>query len=113
MASREGQLLEVSYSAISAVIPESYYLSENYTNPFNPETKISFHLPGTARVELLDYNLLGQRVNTLVEGVLSPGEHFVSWDSKDYQGNSQPSGVYFYRIDSELGSLKRKMVLVN
>lgn len=113
MASGEGQLMEVSYSAVSAVIPESYYLSANYPNPFNPETKTGFHLPRTARIDLSVYNLLGQRVNTLVEGVLSPGEHFVSWDSKDYQGNSQPSGVYFCRIDSELGSIKRKMVLVN
>ena len=112
MASGEGQLLEVSYSALSAVIPESYYLSENYANPFNPETKISFHLPRTVWVEFLDYNLHGQRVNTLVEGVLSSGEQFVSWDSKDYQEISLASGVYFYRIDSERGSLKRKMVLV-
>lgn len=112
MSSGEGQLMEVSYSAVAAVIPESYYLSANYPNPFNPETKISFHLPRTAWVELSVYNLLGQRVNTLVEGVLSPGEHIVSWDGRDYQGNNQSSGVYFYRIDSELGSLKRKMVLL-
>ena len=112
MVSGEGQLMEVSYQAVTTVIPISYYLSENYPNPFNPETKISFHLPRTAWVELSVYNLLGQRVNTLVEGVLSPGEHIVSWDGRDFQGNNQSSGVYFYRIDSELGSLKRKMVLL-
>ena len=112
MVSGEGQLMEVSYQAVTTVIPISYYLSENYPNPFNPETKIGFHLPKTAWVELSVYNLLGQRVNTLVKGVLSPGEYFVSWDSKDYQGNSQPGGVYFYWLDSELGSLKRKMVLL-
>jgi len=112
MASLEGQLMEVSYSEVSAVIPESYYLSANYPNPFNPETKIGFHLPRTTRVELSVYNLLVQRLDTLLEGVLSPGAHSVSWDSKAYQGNSQPSGVYFYWIDGELGSLKRKMVLV-
>ena len=112
MASGEGQLMAASYSTVSAVIPESHYLSANYPNPFNSETKIGFHLPRAARVVLSVYNLLGQWVNTLAEGVLSPGEHFVSWDSKDYQENSQPSGVYFYRIDSEPGSLKPKMVLV-
>ena len=112
MASLEGQLMEVSYSAVSAVILESYYLSANYPNPFNPERRIGFHLPRTTRVELSVYNLLVQRLDTLLEGVLSPGEYFLSWDSKAYQGNSQPSGVYFYRIDGELGSLKRKMVLV-
>ena len=111
MASGKGQLMEVSYSAATAVIPISYYLSENYPNQFNPETKIDFHLPETAWVELSVYNLLGQRVNTPVKGVLSPGEHFVSWDSKDYQGNSQPSGVYFYRLDSDLAAIKRKIVL--
>ena len=112
MVSGEGQPMAVSYPAVTTVIPISYYLSENYPNQFNPETKIGFYLPETAWVELSVYNLLGQRVNTLVKGVLSPGEHFVSWDSKDYQGNSQPSGVYFYRLDSELASIKRKMVLL-
>ncbi|MCH9024738.1 MAG: T9SS type A sorting domain-containing protein [candidate division Zixibacteria bacterium] len=113
MASGEGQLMEVSYSAVSAVIPESYYLSAYYRNPSNPETKAGFHLHRTARVELSVYNLLGQWVNTLAEGELSQVEHFVSWDGRNYQGNRQPSGVYFCRIDSELGSIKRKMVLVN
>ena len=110
MASGKGQLMEVSYSAATAVIPISYYLSENYPNQFNPETKIDFHLPETAWVELSVYNLLGQRVNTLIEGVLSPGEHIVSWDGRDFQGNNQSSAVYFYGIDSELGPLKRTMV---
>jgi hypothetical protein len=112
MATAKGQTMEVSYSSASSVIPESYYLAANYPNPFNPETRIEFHLPKTTRVELSVYNLLGQRVSTLVNGVLSPGEHSVSWDGRDAQGNSQPSGIYFYRIDSQLGSLKRKMVLI-
>jgi flagellar hook assembly protein FlgD len=73
---------------------------------------MEFHLPKTTRVELSVYNLLGQRVSILIEGVLSAGEHSVSWDGRDAPGHSQPGGIYFYRIDSELGSLKRKMVLI-
>ena len=111
MASLEGQLTEVSYSAVSAVSPESYYLSANYPKPFNTETKIDFHLPRTARVELSVYNLLGQRLNTLVEGVLSPGAHFVSWDSKDFQGNSQPSGFTITALTANWVHLNGKWCL--
>ena len=111
MASLEGQLMEVSYSAVSAVSPESYYLSANYPNPFNPETKIGFHLPRTARVELSVYNLLGQRLDTLVEGVLSPGAHSVSWDSKDFQGNSQPSGFTITALTANWVHLNGKLYL--
>ena len=113
MPSFEGQIMDVSYSTVSAVIPESYYLSAYYRNPSDPETKAGFHLHRAARVDLSDCNLLCQWVNTLAEGELSQVEHFVSWDGRNYQGSRQPSGVYFCRINSEMGSIKRKMVLVN
>ena len=111
MASGEGQLMEVSYSAVSAVIPESYYLSANYPNPFNPERRIGFHLPRTARVGLSVYNLLGQRMNTLVEGVLSPEEHFVSWDSRDYQKIASPAGFTFTGLTANWFYLNGKWCL--
>ena len=111
MASGEGQLMEVSYSAVSAVILESYYLSANYPNPFNPERRIGFHLPRTARVELSVYNLLGQRVNTLVEGVLSPEEYFVSWDSRDYQKIASPAGFTFTGLTANSVHLNGKWCL--
>ncbi len=111
MASLEGQLMEVSYSEVSAVIPESYYLSANYPNPFNPERRIGFHLPRTTRVELSVYNLLGQRVNTLVEGVLSPGEYFVSWDSRDCQKIASPAGFTFTGLTANWVHLNGKWCL--
>ena len=111
MASGEGQPMEVSYSAVSAVILESYYLSANYPNPFNPERRIGFHLPRTARVELSVYNLLGQRVNTLVEGVLSPEEYFVSWDSRDYQKIASPAGFTFTGLTANSVHLNGKWCL--
>ena len=111
MASGEGQLMEVSYSAVSAVIPESYYLSANYPNPFNPERRIGFHLPRTTRVELSVYNLLGQRMNTLVEGVLSPEEHFASRDSKDHQKIASPAGFTFTGLTANWVHLNGKWCL--
>ena len=111
MASGEGQPMEVSYSAVSAVILESYYLSANYPNPFNPERRIGFHLPRTTRVELSVYNLLGQRVNTLVEGVLSPEEYFVSWDSRDYQKIASPAGFTFTGLTANSVHLNGKWCL--
>ena len=113
MATNDGQIMEDSYSAVAAILPTSYYLSANYLNPFNPETNIAFHLPKYARVELSDYNLLGQRVNTLVEGVYYFGENILSAGTAEtIKETVSPAVFTSYRIDSEQGSLKRKMVHV-
>ncbi len=76
-----------------AVLPESYALSQNYPNPFNAKTSIEFALPEPADVELTVYNMLGQKVATLVNEHLGTGMHSVVWDASDVS-----SGVYFYKI---------------
>lgn len=92
--------------------PESYRLEENYPNPFNPSTTITYHLPKAAEVTLSVYNALGRRVATLVSGEQPAGTHEVRWDSRDTAGLAVPSGLYFYRIEAGGFQQTRKMLLL-
>lgn len=73
-------------------------LAGNHPNPFNPATQIAFTLEAgtTARLEI--FNILGQRIRTLVDGSLEAGQHFVTWDGTSDQGLRVGSGIYFYRV---------------
>jgi len=79
----------------------------NHPNPFNPTTEISFALPLAASVRLDVYNIMGQKVTTLLDETLQAGEHSASWD-----GSTVASGVYFYRLDAGEFSETRKMMLL-
>ena len=92
--------------------PTSFTLSQNYPNPFNPRTQIRFDLPVKTHVSLTVYNVLGQRVNSLVDEVLSSGQYVVDWDGADQSGSAVSSGIYFYRIEAETFTETRKMVLL-
>lgn len=76
-----------------------YELSNNYPNPFNPETIISFKIAKLDHVLLKIYNALGQEVATLVNETKSAGSHNVFWDGTNNLKEKAPSGVYFYTID--------------
>jgi len=84
----------------------------NYPNPFNPSTTISFDMAqaGHARVEI--YNIKGQRVRVLVDGMYGVGTHNVVWNGDDTTGRSVGSGVYFYRMTTSGYSSTRKMLLM-
>lgn len=75
-------------------VPLQFAVKQNYPNPFNPATTIRYEVATQARVRLVVYNLLGQPVVTLVNGVEEPGFKSVQWNASEY-----PSGVYFYRIE--------------
>ena len=79
-------------------LPEKSTLEQNYPNPFNSGTSIRFGLAATAEVELAVFNLAGQQVVTLVEGVREMGEYAVRWDGRDDEGRGLASGVYLYRL---------------
>ncbi len=93
-------------------LPGEYSLSQNYPNPFNPTTSISFNLPVAGHVELAVYNLLGQKVATVVDGTLAAGQHEVIWNGSDQNGVAVSSGVYFYRLKSATFNQTRKMTLM-
>jgi len=93
-------------------IPISFSLKQNYPNPFNPQTIIEYELAGDCEVEIAVYNILGQKVRTLVKEFQKPGQHRVEWDSKDEKGEDVSSGIYFYRIKTPEFSQARKMLLL-
>jgi immune inhibitor A len=94
------------------LVPVSVELSQNYPNPFNPATTIDFFsdVETTARLEV--FNLLGQKVRTLLEGHIGSGTSSVTWDGYDDGGSPAASGVYFYRLSAGEAEQVKKMILV-
>ena len=107
----EGQMNPVGITD-PGTVPHQFALEQNYPNPFNPETNISFALPKTSHVELVIYNVLGQKVRTLVNQTLEAKVHTVKWDGRDDQGVAVPSGLYFYRLKSQQFTQTKRMLLV-
>ncbi|GEM_PF-1896069 len=89
-----------------------YYLQPNYPNPFNPSTTIPFILNRPAQVQLEIFNLLGQRVRTLVNDALPAGNYRYRWDARNDRGDLLPGGVYFYRLHANHFIMTRRMILV-
>ncbi|MBS1551334.1 MAG: T9SS type A sorting domain-containing protein [Bacteroidetes bacterium] len=91
---------------INSEIPTTFSLSQNYPNPFNPATKIKFDLVKSGLVKLTVYDILGKEVATLVNENLSAGSY-----ETDFDGSNLPSGVYFYRIETNEFTQAKKMIL--
>ena len=92
-------------------IPSEFLISQNYPNPFNPSTTISWQLAVGSEVELTIFNLVGQRVRTLVKEELPAGYHSAVWYGRDEAGNLLASGIYLYKIQAGEFSSTHKMVL--
>ena len=88
-------------------VPSSFELFQNYPNPFNPNTSIKFKLEENGFVTLNVYNVLGQKVKTLVSEELTFGTHQV-----DFDASALSSGVYFYKLESGKQTSVRKMMLL-
>ncbi|MFZ5979800.1 MAG: T9SS type A sorting domain-containing protein [Candidatus Zixiibacteriota bacterium] len=92
--------------------PEDFRLYENYPNPFNPTTTISYDLPTASQVKLEIINLLGQRVATLVDGYQTAGHQQIDWNGRNDAGQTVSSGVYFYRLTADNYVQTKKMILL-
>lgn len=93
-------------------LPEKSSLYQNFPNPFNPETTISFDISNKSEVTLKIYNILGKEVKTLLNKQLPAGSYNLEWDGADNAGNLVSSGIYFYNLTSDNISLSKKMVLL-
>ncbi len=93
-------------------LPTEIALMQNYPNPFNPETNIEFRLPSATNVTLEVYNLLGQKVKTLVSDYREAGYHTVRWNGTNDSGDLVPSGVYFYRMTAGDFVKTNKMIML-
>jgi hypothetical protein len=94
-------------------VPAAYSLAQNFPNPFNPATRIRFALPKKGHVSLKVYNVAGQLVRTMQDGVMEAGSHELMWDGNNNLGGSVASGVYFYKLcaGDDYENI-RKMVLI-
>lgn len=92
--------------------PASFSLRQNYPNPFNSETIIEYSLPKESQVKIAIYNILGQRVKTLVDQRQAGGYKKVIWDGKNEKGNVVSSGIYFYRMETEKFVQSKKMLIL-
>ncbi len=82
-------------------IPKSFKLYQNYPNPFNQETTIHFDLPRQDHVKIEVYNIMGQRIRTLVDEIKYTGSYKIVWDAKNDSGKMVSSGVYFVKFQSK------------
>ncbi|MBN2542395.1 T9SS type A sorting domain-containing protein [bacterium] len=87
--------------------PASYYLGANYPNPFNAKTSIAFGVPNRTKVDVSIYNILGDKVETLHQGMTEAGVYQVDWKS-----SNQPSGIYFCKLATPNHSQTRKLLLM-
>ena len=94
-------------------LPTSFSLGQNYPNPFNPSTIIPYQIPVSTHVRLEVFNLLGQRLATLVDAERSAGTHTAQWDGTDVAGRAMGAGVYIYRLSGGGMTESRRMVLVD
>lgn len=93
-------------------LPKKFKLSQNYPNPFNPSTTIEFSVPTRDKISLEIFNILGERVATLVHEELPAGSYRIDWDGRNGAGKPVASGVYFYSLKSSEGISARKMILL-
>jgi methionine-rich copper-binding protein CopC len=99
--------VSVALSGATSAVPQEFYMAQNYPNPFNPSTTFEFALPVAGHVNLDVFNVLGQKVETVVDENLNAGIHQVVWDATDVS-----SGVYFYRLTTSDNTETRKMMLL-
>jgi len=85
----------------SSLLVDEFFIEQNYPNPFNPTTTISYNLPERAEVTLNVYNVIGQKIRTLVNGVEARGVKKVFWDGTDDNGKAAAGGMYLFKISAE------------
>jgi acetyl esterase/lipase len=89
-----------------------FTISSNYPNPFNPSTTIEYSLKKDSKIEIQILDSLGRPARSLFKGRSASGTHTITWDGRDDNGKTMPSGAYYYQIVSEAGSSARKMLLL-
>ena len=93
-------------------LPTEFFLFNNYPNPFNPSTTISYNIPIENHVRIKIYNILGKEVKTLVDQKMKPGKNVVKWNGKNNEGIKVAGGVYLYSIQVENYKQTKKMIML-
>ena len=115
LAGMHGELIPVverSTVIDFAGLPTRYALYQNYPNPFNPVTDIKFDLPDAGQVQLVIYNIAGQKIRTLVSDNLEAGFHQIRWNGRNEYNESVATGMYFYQLKAGNYHATKKMVIL-
>ncbi len=99
-------------SANNINVPSDYSLQQNYPNPFNPSTTIEYSLPVSGHVMLEVFNIVGQKVATVVDQTQNAGTWTARWNGKDDRGITVGTGLYFYRLSTNSFVSTKKMMLI-
>ena len=110
-AEKIGELV-TSVNDFTDLHPKDFTLFQNFPNPFNPTTTISYDLPKDTKVNLKIYNLYGQEVRTLVNEAQSAGHKSVVWNGRDNSGTIVSSGLYIYRLEAKNIVQNKKMLFL-
>ena len=102
---------EMSVS-ISSSIPNDFIIHQNYPNPFNPTTTLRYDIPKDGLVNITVYDMLGNKINQLVNEVQNSGYKSVQWNATNYQGEPVSAGVYLYKIQAGNFVDTKKMILL-
>ena len=94
------------------MLPDVFALHNNYPNPFNPVTNITYDIPEVAQVVLEIYNITGQKVRTLAQGQHEPGRYRIQWNATNDLGQPLSSGMYIYRIQAGSFVSVKKLILM-
>lgn len=97
----------IGITQTSSEVPDKFNLEQNYPNPFNPVTNIEFDIPKSSYVKLSVISILGKEVQTLVNQHLNPGIYRADWNASDF-----PSGIYFYKLETESFVNTKRMILL-
>lgn len=101
-----------SVQPFSGIVPGEFQLGQNYPNPFNPSTTIEYKVPVRSNVEIAIFNILGQKVATVINDMHEAGSHRATWNGRDLSGKLASSGVYFYSLKAGSFEQVKKMMLM-
>ena len=110
--------VEIPTESSAPILPATFNLYQNYPNPFNPATTIEFDINhdgnsyGMSDVTLDVFNILGQKVRTLVDEPMLPGRYTVEWDGTSENGGTVATGIYLYRLKVGEKHQSKKMLLL-
>ena len=93
-------------------VPTKYSLSQNFPNPFNPTTSISYSVPENSDISIRVYSLTGQKIIELIDDHVNAGMYTVTWNGMNHAGTPVSSGVYIYMLQSDSFTAVKKMILI-
>ena len=106
------ELLDIYGTPEDEPLPYVYSLEQNFPNPFNPSTTIEYNIKSRTNVQLAIFNLLGQKIRTLIDDNQQTGKYAIEWDGADDTGQPVASGIYFYQLKTVNLFESRKMILL-